>query len=168
MTSGDLSEIEAIFIDDGGVMNDNERRGQQYRHYIAEYVVPRFGGDHAAWEAANLKVIMEQIPLYIDGVGFPVRGGFLDRVREMDIAWWRGMCEIVGVQASEDDDVCYKISREVTEFVPSTRGRQRRFEPSTAPDIGSTRRRARNLTISRCGSRGWACRTCSRRRTGRT
>ena len=53
----DLSGIEAIFIDDGGVMNDNERRGQQWLRFLAEYLVPRFGGDHRAWEAANLEVL---------------------------------------------------------------------------------------------------------------
>ena len=113
----ELTGIEAIFIDDGGVMNDNERRGQQFRKHLADYLVPRFGGTHAAWEAANLEIISVQMPMYVDGTGFPERGGFLERVREMDILWWRGMCEIVGVEASEDDDECYRISREATEYV---------------------------------------------------
>lgn len=41
--------IKAIFIDDGGVMNDNAVRGPQWQRLIGEYLAPRLGGSGAAW-----------------------------------------------------------------------------------------------------------------------
>lgn len=113
----DLSGIEAIFIDDGGVMNDNERRGQQWLRFLAEYLVPRLGGDHAAWEAANLEVLKRTMPMFIEGTGFPLKGGFRKAERKMAIVGFRDMCEIVGVAAPDDDGECYGISRATTEYV---------------------------------------------------
>ena len=42
-----------LFLDDGGVMNDNARRGERWRHLVGAYFVPRLGGSAAAWAAAN-------------------------------------------------------------------------------------------------------------------
>ena len=54
-----MAPIEAIFIDDGDVMNDNARRGPQWQRLVGEYLAPRLGGDQVAWGRAN-KVIAEK------------------------------------------------------------------------------------------------------------
>lgn len=43
----------AIFLDDGGVMNDNAVRGPQWQRLVAAFFAPRLGGDPAAWAGAN-------------------------------------------------------------------------------------------------------------------
>jgi phosphoglycolate phosphatase-like HAD superfamily hydrolase len=113
----DLSNIEAIFLDDGGVMNDNERRGRQWRRHLAEYLVPRFSESHAAWEEANTAVITRQMKLFIDGVGFPLQGGYRAARRKMSIEWVRDMFQIVGVAAPADDEECLKIFSAATDYV---------------------------------------------------
>ena len=109
--------ITSIFLDDGGVMNDNALRGPQWRGFVAEYLVPRFGGGHSSWEAANTEVINRQMPMYIAGTGFPLKGGYRKARRRMEISWLRDMCEIVGVDAPGDDEECYRVSRATTEYV---------------------------------------------------
>ena len=43
----------AVFLGDGGVMNDNETRGRQWQRLVAEYVAPRLGGNPRDWGEAN-------------------------------------------------------------------------------------------------------------------
>jgi len=56
--------IEAIFIDDGGVMNDNQRRGQQWRPLISDYFAPKYGGEKENWMKANtyaMSFVMDEL-----------------------------------------------------------------------------------------------------------
>jgi hypothetical protein len=46
-----------LFLDDGGVMNDNRLRGPQWQRLVAEFFVPRLGGTQEAWSEANRIVI---------------------------------------------------------------------------------------------------------------
>lgn len=48
-----MSEIQAVFLDDGGVLNNNELRAPQWKKLVAEYFAPRYGGKHNAWKKAN-------------------------------------------------------------------------------------------------------------------
>jgi phosphoglycolate phosphatase-like HAD superfamily hydrolase len=55
----------AIFLDDGGVMNDNAVRGSQWQRLVAEFFAPRLGGDPAAWAEANKVVATELFQGYV-------------------------------------------------------------------------------------------------------
>lgn len=48
-----MNEIHAVFLDDGGVLNNNELRAPQWQELTAQYFAPRYGGDHNAWKQAN-------------------------------------------------------------------------------------------------------------------
>ena len=50
-----------IFLDDGGVMNDNRLRGTQWQRMVAEFFVPKLGGTLEAWTAANYQVITRML-----------------------------------------------------------------------------------------------------------
>ncbi|MBF6600048.1 MAG: hypothetical protein IVW36_06025 [Dehalococcoidia bacterium] len=57
----DLEELRtarprALFIDDGGVLNDNARRGREWPRLIGEFMPPRLGGTAEAWATANRRV----------------------------------------------------------------------------------------------------------------
>jgi HAD superfamily hydrolase (TIGR01509 family) len=46
-----------LFFDDGGVLNDNKIRGQQWKTFVGEYYSQRFGGEPEIWGKANYKLI---------------------------------------------------------------------------------------------------------------
>ena len=48
-----------IFLDDGGVMNDNAIRVPQWQQLVAEYLAPRLGGEHDRWAEAN-RIVAER------------------------------------------------------------------------------------------------------------
>jgi beta-phosphoglucomutase-like phosphatase (HAD superfamily) len=51
--------VEHIFLDDGGVLNDNAQRGQQWPGLVGEYFAPLLGGSASRWAAANRAVIRD-------------------------------------------------------------------------------------------------------------
>lgn len=48
-----ISQKKVIFLDDGGVLNDNSIRAIQWRNLIPQFFSPRFGGSHDRWKEAN-------------------------------------------------------------------------------------------------------------------
>ena len=47
-----------IFFDDGGVMNDNSRRGPQWERLVGDYFSDRFGGTPSMWGEANQRYVV--------------------------------------------------------------------------------------------------------------
>jgi HAD superfamily hydrolase (TIGR01509 family) len=86
-----------LFLDDGGVLNDNRLRGPQWQRLVGEYFAPKLGGEPGAWAEANRIV----------ATGFFAPGAWQARLlAAADYAsfdyvyhrdWIKGMCEIVGV-----------------------------------------------------------------------
>ena len=56
-----MNKITTIFLDDGGVMNDNSRRPEQWQRLIGEYCVPRLGGTMEQWAAANWEFVSNNL-----------------------------------------------------------------------------------------------------------
>lgn len=46
-----------IFFDDGGVLNSNQLREDQWKLHVADFMVDKFGGEHAKWMQANVNAI---------------------------------------------------------------------------------------------------------------
>lgn len=57
MRNNHLTQLKTIFIDDGGTMNDNSKRGEQWKDLIAKYFVPLYGGKPDEWREANQQVV---------------------------------------------------------------------------------------------------------------
>ena len=55
-----MASNPSIFLDDGGVMNDNALRGAQWQRLVGEFLAPRLGGDPEARAQAN-KVVAERM-----------------------------------------------------------------------------------------------------------
>jgi len=91
-----------IFLDDGGVMNDNRLRGEQWRRLVAEFFVPILGGAPAAWAEANRRVM--------DGISAPAAWqarlladpDYFAFDRRYLLDWLAGMCASVGVVPPPD------------------------------------------------------------------
>ena len=110
--------VEYVFLDNGGVITDNSRRGAQYRRLVGQFFVPRFGGTQEAWEAAN-------------AVAFPgVWPRFLQRVEHWDAArdiaremslyyvdWLRSMFAAMGVEPPASDEACGALGQEVDYWI---------------------------------------------------
>ncbi len=86
-----------ILLDDGGVMNDNRLRGEQWPPLVGRFFAPRLGGTEDAWAAANHAVIrrildpanwLTRMQAFVDYASF-------ERTYWLD--WLGGMCEHVGI-----------------------------------------------------------------------
>jgi hypothetical protein len=106
----------SVFLDDGGVMNDNHLRGAQWRQFVAEFFAPRLGGTHEAWAEAN-RVVMERI---FEPAAWQARlqasldYRSFDRTYQLD--WLQGICVLVGVPAPADEE-CYTLAHQAAEFI---------------------------------------------------
>jgi HAD superfamily hydrolase (TIGR01509 family) len=105
-----------IFLDDGGVMNDNRKRGSQWQYLVSEFFVPLLGGTSEAWMEANRIVIdrlfepvawQTRLQLATDYKSF-------DRTYQLD--WLRGMCELVGIGVPAEEE-CFALARRATAFI---------------------------------------------------
>lgn len=106
----------AVFLDDGGVMNDNRLRGAQWRRLVAEFFAPRLGGTHEAWAQANHEV-MERI---LEPAAWEARLQAAGDYQRFDWAyqldWLQWMCALVGVPAPADDE-CYALAHQAADFI---------------------------------------------------
>lgn len=50
-----------IFLDDGGVMNDNRLRGPKWQKLVGDFFIPRYGGTPEIWNEANIKALTYEI-----------------------------------------------------------------------------------------------------------
>ena len=96
-----MNAIQAIFLDDGGVMNDNKCRAPQWRTLIAEYFRPRYGGNNNSWEEANTvainKSIQRNVELAYKNIDFTTFN-FKEFSRNDLIQWLIDMFEFMGIE----------------------------------------------------------------------
>ncbi len=88
-----------LFLDDGGVLNDNAARAPQWQRLVGEFFAPRLGGDPAAWAEAN-RVVMDDL-MASGGWDALMRASTdqADYDRRYFAMWLPGMCKWVGVPA---------------------------------------------------------------------
>jgi HAD superfamily hydrolase (TIGR01509 family) len=117
-----MPAIEYVFLDDGGVMNDNERRAPEWRRLIGEFFPPRLGGTAEDWSAANLAIMPELETVWTSlHAGEGAAGWSYAPVwRAYEIKWLRLMAAAAGKKAPLDDDECHALAHEAAMFI--TRG----------------------------------------------
>ena len=98
----EIAELRVVFIDDGGVLNDNERRPPEWRRLLGEYLPPRLGGSPEAWARANTAAAERSWSRYVDRVRSGDFRGIEDWRRQDLGRWLVDMCEQVGVEAPPD------------------------------------------------------------------
>jgi beta-phosphoglucomutase-like phosphatase (HAD superfamily) len=109
-----------IFLDDGGVMNDNRMRHPEWVRLVAEFFPSRLGGAGAQWSAANTKLapgLWDR--LFLD----QAREGLVDTYhawsRRYQLEWLRVMAADVGVPVPDDEDEAFFLAVEAARFVTS-------------------------------------------------
>ena len=96
--------ISAIFLDDGGVLNDNSLRAPQWERLVAAYLAPRLGGDTQTWAQAN-KVVFE--PAFSEMLQHFRERPDADYIAYWDqyqVNWLLAMCDYVGVHLPTTTD----------------------------------------------------------------
>jgi len=91
-----------LFVDDGGVLNDNERRGPEWRRLLGEFFGPRLGGTGEAWAAANLAIFPVTWERYLAHTRTATTG-VREFLKSEDRRWLLEMCAAVGVQVEPGD-----------------------------------------------------------------
>ncbi len=98
-----------VFLDDGGVMNDNRKRAPQWQRLVGEFFVPLLGGTSEAWSEANRIVATHifdpdnwrrRVQAASDYASF-------DRTYQID--WLGGMCELVGIAIPSEEE-CFELA----------------------------------------------------------
>ncbi|MGB2693918.1 MAG: HAD family hydrolase [Dehalococcoidia bacterium] len=102
-----------IFLDDGGVMNDNDVRGPQWQRLVAEYLVPCLGGEHDRWAEANSIVAQR---LWDEFAARPPDDSYAAYWADYPARWLKEMCEMVGIEAP-DEGACIALSNETSAYV---------------------------------------------------
>jgi HAD superfamily hydrolase (TIGR01509 family) len=105
-----------LFFDDGGVMSDNSRKGEQWKDLLVEYFVPRYGGKPSLWREANhqvVKILMEKFKQLIDKGTNLDYNKFQDFEDETSINY---MFDAVGVKRPPKHEY-YTIRREYEEWL---------------------------------------------------
>lgn len=120
----------ALFLDDGGVLSDNERRGEQWRRLVGDYLSRAFGGTAATWGEANRYAAERAWQRWLDAMaaGVPLRRA----MREYDVGWMRDMAAKAGVALPAEDDAVRDLARSLVRYVT---GRVRAFHPEVVPAL---------------------------------
>lgn len=104
-----------LFLDDGGVMNDNARRGEQWRRLVGEYFAPRLGGSATAWAAANGEWTDELFdpPNWSARLAASATYEHFDYHYQLD--WLAGMCRRVDIPLPASEG--YALAREAVSYI---------------------------------------------------
>ena len=100
-----MTERPALFLDDGGVISDNERRGPQWQEAVAAFFAPRLGGDPARWAAANRAVMDAILAPGAWEARLTAAGSYAAFEQAYQHDWLAGMCSQVGVPLPPPDEV---------------------------------------------------------------
>jgi len=86
-----------LFLDDGGVLNDNSVRGEQWRWMVADYFVPILGGSREAWAEANWTIINEMLYPEAWEARMKAAPDYATFDYDYQRDWMYAMCRLVGV-----------------------------------------------------------------------
>ena len=140
-----------LFIDDGGVMNDNARRGPQFARLVGKYMPARLGGSLEAWAAANTEVATGLFERHFAHFGANPYASWHTFWDGYEFEWLDGMCSKVGVAAPEDPVAFRRLARECDAYVTS---RVRSALPGSVGAIRSLHRAGFTL-LTASGEASW-------------
>ncbi len=105
-----------IFLDDGGVMNDNNMCALQWQWLVGEYFVPLLGGSPEAWSRANRLVAGRLFALDAWRRRVRAASDYQSFDRDYQVDWLRSMCELMGIETPPDEE-CLPLARRAAAFI---------------------------------------------------
>ena len=109
-----MPKITKLFIDDGGVMNDNALRRPEWFRLVPEFFVPRLGGDPTTWSEAN-RVVIERLFPFLD-MG-PQGQDYASYWDDYHRRWLREMAAFAHVDVPVDDAHCLRLAEQADAYI---------------------------------------------------
>jgi len=105
-----------IFLDDGGVLNDNRLRETQWPHLLGEFLPPLLGGTPAAWAEANRVVAGRLLAPDAWRGRMHAAADYAAFERGYVVDWLGGMCTILGIPIPAEAEAV-EIGRRASHYV---------------------------------------------------
>ncbi|GCE07095.1 HAD family hydrolase [Dictyobacter aurantiacus] len=105
-----------IFLDDGGVMNDNALRGPQWRRLVGEFFPPRLGGTALAWAEANLDVMEQMFEPPNWERRLEAASDYASFYRQYGLDWLGGMCALLNISCPVEEE-CIELVEQANAFI---------------------------------------------------
>ena len=105
--------LRNIFLDDGGVMNDNSLRAPQWQRLVGDFMAPRLGQEPRVWAEANRDIFEETFRRYEPRLR---KEPLTDVWDDYLFDWLRLMCEQVEVSVPVREEAV-SIAREAHAYV---------------------------------------------------
>jgi len=113
-----MSQIDYVFIDNGGVLTDNSARGPLYQRLVGRYFVPRYGGSQAAWEQTNLDTFPKAWARFLERVENWDDSRDLAAAERLHSAdWMRFLLTAMGLTPPADDEECALIGEAADRWI---------------------------------------------------
>lgn len=107
----------SIFLDDGGVMNDNRLRGEQWPSLVGAFFTPRLGGTPTAWAQANRTVVTSIFkPENWRARVLQATSTYPDFERIYWLDWLNGMCALVGITPPGEEE-SIKLAQQAEAYI---------------------------------------------------
>ena len=169
MSSRTCGPLE-LFLDDGGVLNDNSLRGPEWLRLIGAFMPARLGGTAEQWASAN-RIVFSQVWGDLQK-RLPDFASHEEFQRIYATTWLRSMCAYIGITPPPDDEAV-TLYRELSSYIgeratSAIAGAADAFSLCSAPDTHSTPHQERRH--GNCGAswRRWASRRSFRGYMDRT
>ncbi len=107
-----------IFLDDGGVITDKERRAAEFARLVGDCFVPLLGETEEAWNCAH-RVVASQLA-DPQSVSVLAAADFVGFYRAYQLRWIGGMCELLGLPAPPEEeclDLAYRALGWITRHI---------------------------------------------------
>ena len=120
-----------LFLDDGGVLSDDSRKGPEWRRLVGEFFPERLGGEPEAWAEANRLMFPPVFEAYAQVMA--IRDRYVEGALAYERAWLTAMCDYVGVAAPAGGE-CSRLAREAVIYITS---RTQAAHPETADAVAA-------------------------------
>src|SRR5215472_9661619 len=91
-----------IFLDDGGVITDKQRRGAQFGRLVGDYFVPSLGGTKGAWTRAHHAVVDRLADP--QSLSVLTAADFVGFYRAYQLHWVTGMCALLDLPTPPEEE----------------------------------------------------------------
>ena len=112
-----------IFLDDGGVITDKQRRAAEFGRLVGVCFVPLLGGTEEAWARAH-RVVVDRLA-EPQAVSALAAADFVGFYRAYQLRWVAGMCELLDLPTPPEEeclDLAYRalgwITRRIQAALP--------------------------------------------------
>ncbi|GLV60478.1 hypothetical protein KDH_72970 [Dictyobacter sp. S3.2.2.5] len=110
-----------VFLDDGGVMNDNALRAPQWRRLVGEFFTPRLGGTAQAWAEVNRSVMEQMFEAQNWQRRLEAASDYASFYRQYGLDWLEGMCARLNISCPAEEECIAMVEQANAFIIPRVR-----------------------------------------------